>query len=88
MSRIVVHTIHGLPRMAVAQCSKLEHLVVIIIKFVYIHGREHVTCDKRCPHSPPYIQVHLCDQRLKAIKVPDIITRPPQSLLEFNHWKG
>ena len=29
-----------------------------------------------------------CDKRLLMIKVPDYISRIPQSLTEVNHWKG
>ena len=30
----------------------------------------------------------LCDKRLSAIKVPDLISRTPKSLKEIHRWKG
>jgi len=33
-------------------------------------------------------QEGLCDSRLKQIKVPDTIKRPPRSLSDYTHWKG
>ena len=33
-------------------------------------------------------QEGLCDSRLKQIKVPDTIKRPPRSLSDYAHWKG
>ena len=34
------------------------------------------------------LQRKQCDNRLLAIKVPDIISRPPRSLEDYSHWKG
>ena len=34
------------------------------------------------------LQTDLCDKRLLSIKVPDKISRPPKSLLEYRRWKG
>ena len=34
------------------------------------------------------LQIKQCDDRLLAIQVPDVISRPPRSLQDYSHWKG
>ena len=41
-------------------------------------------CDEQCIH----IQIQECNNRLLSIKIPNVISRTPQTLHQFSKWKG
>ena len=43
-------------------------------------------CDEQCVLT--YIQIQECNNRLLSIKIPNVISRTPQTLHQFSKWKG